>query len=53
MASSIVVLRDGRVVEQGTTDQIFDQPSDPYTQALISAAMDLEVDSEQEHFIAE
>ena len=31
------------VVEQGNTEKIFDHPQDPYTQALISAAINLEV----------
>ncbi len=31
------------MVEQGSTRQIFDNPKDLYTQALISAAYDLEV----------
>ena len=47
MSSSVLVMRDGRVVEQGTTDQIFDNPKEPYTQALISAAMNLEISTEQ------
>ena len=47
MSSSVLVMRDGRVVEQGTTDQIFDDPKEPYTQALISAAMNLEISKEQ------
>ena len=47
MSSSVLVMRDGRVVEQGTTDQIFDNPKEPYTQALISAAMNLEISKEQ------
>jgi len=37
------VLHKGRVVEQGNTEKIFDHPHDPYTQALISAAYNLEV----------
>ncbi len=42
MSSSVIVLRDGRVVEQGSTEQIYNNPSEPYTKALINAAMDLE-----------
>ncbi len=42
MSSSVVVMQFGRVVEQGPTEQIFNHPHDPYTKALISAAMDLE-----------
>ncbi len=35
-------MRDGRVVEQGPTQRIFEQPETPYTQALIAAAFNLE-----------
>ena len=43
LSNEIIVLRKGKVVERGNTAQIFDRPQDPYTQALISAAYDLEV----------
>jgi microcin C transport system ATP-binding protein len=43
LSNEIIVLRKGQVVEQGSTEQIFDDPKDLYTQALISAAYDLEV----------
>jgi alpha-D-ribose 1-methylphosphonate 5-phosphate C-P lyase len=33
-----VVMRDGRVVETGLTDQLFADPHHPYTQQLVSAA---------------
>ncbi len=42
MAHDIIVMRDGRVIEQGPADQIFDRPQDPYTQALMAAAFELE-----------
>lgn len=42
MSSSVVVMQFGRVVEQGATEQIYNNPQEPYTRALISAAMDLE-----------
>ena len=53
MASSVIVLREGLVIEQGSTDQIYDSPQDPYTQALISAAVDLELSSDQVGWVAE
>ena len=53
MASSVIVLREGVVVEQGATDQIYSNPQDPYTQALISAAVDLELSSGQEDWVAD
>ncbi|MDH5411262.1 MAG: hypothetical protein OEY16_07740, partial [Alphaproteobacteria bacterium] len=34
-------LRAGKVVEQGSADEIFDNPKDPYTQALMAAAFEL------------
>lgn len=50
MSSSVVVMQFGRVVEQGATEQIYNNPQEPYTKALISAAMDLETsDVEYEH----
>jgi microcin C transport system ATP-binding protein len=43
LASEVVVLRDGKVVEQGPSRQIFDAPQHDYTKALIAAALDIEV----------
>jgi microcin C transport system ATP-binding protein len=43
LADHVVVMRDGKVVEQGARDQIFDAPQTPYTQALMSAAFELEI----------
>ncbi len=42
LASEVIVMRDGQVVEQGTAEQIFEQPADAYTQALMKAAFELE-----------
>ena len=44
MAHRIVVLRQGRVVEQGPAEEIFDRPTHPYTKALMAAAFNLEAD---------
>ncbi len=49
MASSVVVLREGSVVEQGSTDEIYNNPQNPYTRALIAAAMDLDIAEEEVH----
>jgi peptide/nickel transport system ATP-binding protein/oligopeptide transport system ATP-binding protein len=37
IAHRIVVMRHGEVVESGATADIFDHPSDPYTQELLAA----------------
>ncbi len=42
VSDEILVLRDGRVVEQGPTARIFEQPEQAYTRALMAAAFDLE-----------
>jgi len=36
-AESVVVMRNGRVVERGSTDDIYYRPSHPYTKALLGA----------------
>ncbi len=38
LADHIIVMKDGRVVEQGQTSDIFAKASQPYTQRLIEAA---------------
>ena len=43
LADEIIVMRSGRVVEQGPAEQIFCAPEDDYTRSLIKAAMDFEV----------
>jgi microcin C transport system ATP-binding protein len=47
LADEVIVMKDGRVVEHGPRDRIFDAPQQPYTQALLKAAFELEaVESE-------
>jgi microcin C transport system ATP-binding protein len=47
LSHEVIVLRDGEVVEQGPTAQVFDHPQHPYTRALMAAAFELEaVDGE-------
>ena len=38
LASQIMVMRDGKVVEQGTAQEIFAAPQSDYTRALLAAA---------------
>lgn len=42
LANRVIVLREGRMIEHGTTAQIFAAPQTDYTQALMAAAFDLE-----------
>jgi microcin C transport system ATP-binding protein len=47
LSDQVIVMRDGQVVEQGATDEVFDQPKHAYTQALMAAALRIEaVESE-------
>ena len=38
MADRVIVMKDGRVVEEGTTDAILSHPEHPYTRELMAAA---------------
>lgn len=40
MSDYIVVMKQGVIVEQGATEEIFDAPREPYTRALMAAAID-------------
>ncbi|WP_327580768.1 ABC transporter ATP-binding protein [Nonomuraea sp. NBC_00507] len=37
ISDAVHVMRDGRIVESGTTDEIFDRPADDYTRELLAA----------------
>ncbi|MDH3713794.1 MAG: ABC transporter ATP-binding protein [Gammaproteobacteria bacterium] len=42
LSDQVIVMRDGKVVEQGSVKQIFDAPEADYTRSLIAAAFELE-----------
>jgi microcin C transport system ATP-binding protein len=42
LSDQVIVMRGGRVMEQGDADRIFDRPQHPYTQALMAAAFEIE-----------
>ena len=39
LSHRIMVMRHGRVIESGLTDQVLDDPSEPYTQLLVSSVL--------------
>ncbi|HEY4251149.1 MAG TPA: microcin ABC transporter ATP-binding protein, partial [Roseomonas sp.] len=41
MAHRIIVLKDGRVVEEGEAEAVVAAPQQPYTRALMAAAFEL------------
>ncbi len=43
LSDEVAVMGDGRFVERGPADRIFDAPRSDYTRALIAAAFRLEV----------
>jgi microcin C transport system ATP-binding protein len=42
LANQVIVMRNGKVVETGTAEEIFTSPRTDYTKALIAAAFDIE-----------
>ena len=45
LATDLIVMRHGKVVEQGSAAEIFRAPQSEYTRALFSAAFDIEADT--------
>jgi len=42
LADELIVMKSGKVVEQGSAAQIFDNPAEEYTRALMAAAINIE-----------
>jgi len=38
----VVVMKEGKIVEQGPANRLFDRPQQDYTKALMAAAFSLE-----------
>ncbi|MGE0023495.1 MAG: ABC transporter ATP-binding protein [Hyphomicrobium sp.] len=43
LCNYVIVMRNGRAVEEGPAEQIFTAPKEAYTKALLAAALDLKV----------
>jgi ABC-type dipeptide/oligopeptide/nickel transport system ATPase component len=47
LCSRVYVMKDGVVVEQGETKQLFEHPQDPYTVELLSCVLDFRKKTER------
>ncbi len=45
LSTHVLVMKDGRIVEQGSARDVFERPQRPYTKALLAAALNLETDA--------
>jgi len=41
LAHDLIVMKDGKIVEQGPSEAIFQRPNNPYTKKLLAAAFDI------------
>ncbi|MGL4528665.1 MAG: ABC transporter ATP-binding protein, partial [Aestuariivirga sp.] len=44
LCEEVIVMKSGKVVERGRSEEIFNAPREPYTQALLKAAFDVVAD---------
>jgi peptide/nickel transport system ATP-binding protein len=44
IADEVVVMKEGRVVEQGPKSEMFQPPHDPYTELLLSSVPEMDPD---------
>jgi peptide/nickel transport system ATP-binding protein len=51
LADRIVVMYLGRIMEQGSTDQVFAPPYHPYTEALLSAVPIADTSVKKKHIV--
>ena len=48
LVHEILVMKDGRIVEAGSTERVMTAPEHPYTRSLMAAAFDLAATSEKD-----
>ncbi len=53
LADRVIVMYLGRIVEQGTTDEVFAPPYHPYTEALLSAVPIADTSIKKKHIVLE
>jgi microcin C transport system ATP-binding protein len=46
LASRVLVMQAGRIVEEGPAEELFKRPKSPYTRALFAAAFEIETAAE-------
>jgi microcin C transport system ATP-binding protein len=44
LCNYVIVMRNGKAVEEGPAEQVFTHPKEDYTRALLAAAFDLSVE---------